>query len=177
MVEKVKITYKGETKNVPKTYVEGLKGYERQKQIKSIFEGKKRPKTSFKSKESSWTKKFSAKYGEQLDNMKGGRSKKNIAKVTGIPFKALDEVYKKGKGAFFSSGSRPGQSSSVPVSPPSPVPNAAYRERVRIMCTESPTTLCPIRSQHSNSYLHMQGKQLLLGTLTRRETQFPIPWT
>ena len=109
MVEKVKITYKGETRNVPKTYVEGLKGYERQKQIKSIFEGKKRPKTSFKSKESSWTKKFSAKYGEQLDNMKGGRSKKNIAKVTGIPFKALDEVYKKGKGAFFSSGSRPNQ--------------------------------------------------------------------
>lgn len=110
MVEKVKITYKGETKNVPKTYVEGLKGNERQKQIKSIFEGKKRPKTSFKSKESSWTKKFSAKYGEQLDNMKGGRSKKNIAKVTGIPFKAVNAVFKKGEGAFFSSGSRPNQS-------------------------------------------------------------------
>tara|TARA_R110002020_G_scaffold153155_2_gene332368 strand:- start:778 stop:1209 length:432 start_codon:yes stop_codon:yes gene_type:complete len=110
MVEKVKITYKGETRNVPKTYVEGLKGYERQKQIKSIFEGKKRPKTSFKSKQSSWTQKFSAKYGEQLDNMKGGRSKKNIAKVTGIPFKALDEVFKKGEGAYYSSGSRPGQS-------------------------------------------------------------------
>jgi len=110
MVEKVKITYKGETKNVPKTYVEGLKGYERQKQIKSIFEGKKRPKTSFKSKESSWTKKFSAKYGEQLDNMKGGRSKKNIAKVTGIPFKAVNAVFKKGEGAYYSSGSRPGQS-------------------------------------------------------------------
>ena len=110
MVEKVKITYKGETRNVPKTYVEGLKGYERQKQIKSIFEGKKRPKTSFKSKESSWTKKFSAKYGEQLDNMKGGRSKKNIAKVTGIPFKAVNAVFKKGEGAFFSSGSRPNQS-------------------------------------------------------------------
>jgi len=110
MVEKVKITYKGETKNVPKTYVEGLKGYERQKQIKSIFEGKKRPKTSFKSKESSWTKKFSAKYGEQLDSMKGGRSKKNIAKVTGIPFKAVNAVFKKGEGAYYSSGSRPGQS-------------------------------------------------------------------
>ena len=110
MVEKVKITYKGETKNVPKTYVEGLKGYERQKQIKSIFEGKKRPKTSFKSKESSWTKKFSAKYGEQLDNMKGGRSKKNIAKVTGLPFKAVNAVFKKGEGAFYSSGSRPNQS-------------------------------------------------------------------
>ena len=110
MVEKVKITYKGETRNVPKTYVEGLKGYERQKQIKSIFEGKKRPKTSFKSKQSSWTQKFNAKYGEQLDNMKGGRSKKNIAKVTGIPFKAVNAVFKKGEGAYYSSGSRPGQS-------------------------------------------------------------------
>ena len=109
MVDKVKITYKGETRNVPKTYVEGLKGNDRRKQIKSIFEGKKRPKTSFKSKTSSWTTKFNNKYGEQLDNMKGGKSKKNIAKVTGIPFKALDEVYKKGKGAFFSSGSRPNQ--------------------------------------------------------------------
>ena len=26
--------------------------------------------------------------------MKGGRSKRNIAKVTGIPFKAIDEVFK-----------------------------------------------------------------------------------
>lgn len=109
-MEKVKITYKGKTRNVPKTYVEGLKGYERTKQIKSIFEGSFRPKTSFKSKESSWTQKFNKKYGEEIDKMKGGRSKKNIAKVTGIPFKAINEVFKKGEGAFFSSGSRPNQS-------------------------------------------------------------------
>jgi hypothetical protein len=31
MVEKTKIKYKGEEKMVPKTYVEGLKGYERRK--------------------------------------------------------------------------------------------------------------------------------------------------
>tara|TARA_R100000805_G_C3617737_1_gene120034 strand:+ start:735 stop:1172 length:438 start_codon:yes stop_codon:yes gene_type:complete len=109
MVEKVKITYQGKTKNVPKTYVEGLKGYDRRKQIKSIFEGTFRPKTSFKSKESSWTKKFNDKYGKELDKMKGGRSKKNIAKVTGIPFKAIDEVFKKGEGAYYSAGSRPNQ--------------------------------------------------------------------
>tara|TARA_R100001509_G_C4883541_1_gene221078 strand:- start:3556 stop:3999 length:444 start_codon:yes stop_codon:yes gene_type:complete len=107
---KVKITYKGESKMVPKNYVEGLKGYERRKQIKSIFEGTFRPKTSFKSKESSWTKKFNDKYGKELDKMKGGRSKKNIAKVTGIPFKAIDAVFKKGEGAYFSAGSRPNQS-------------------------------------------------------------------
>jgi len=39
----VKITYKGETRNIPPTYLKGLKGAERQKQIKSIFEGKMRP--------------------------------------------------------------------------------------------------------------------------------------
>jgi len=44
--------------------------------------------------------------------MKGKRSKKNVAKVTGIPFKAIDEVYKKGEGAFYSSGSRPNQTAA-----------------------------------------------------------------
>jgi len=109
MVKKVKITYKGESRMVPENYVKGLKGYERTKQIKSIFEGKQRPETSFKSKESTWTKKFNKIYGKQLDEMKGGRSKRNIAKVTGIPFKAIDEVFKKGEGAYYSAGSRPNQ--------------------------------------------------------------------
>tara|TARA_Y100001937_G_scaffold73430_1_gene99869 strand:- start:23 stop:454 length:432 start_codon:yes stop_codon:yes gene_type:complete len=109
MVEKVKITYKGQTKNVPKTYVEGLKGADRRKQIKSIFEGTFRPKTKVEPKKSSWTVKFNKKYGKQLDKMKGGRTKRNIAKVTGIPFKAIDEVFKKGEGAYYSAGSRPNQ--------------------------------------------------------------------
>jgi hypothetical protein len=96
-------------KTIPKKYTAGLKGKERQAQIKSIQEGKARPKTSAKSKPSSATVAFNKKYGKQLDAMKGGRSKRNIAKVTGIPFKALDQVYKKGEGAYFSSGSRPNQ--------------------------------------------------------------------
>ena len=109
MVEKIKITYKGQTKSVPKNYIGNLKGYDRQKQIKSIFEGTFRPKTSAKPRQSSWTVKFNKKYGKQLDAMKGGRSKRNISKVTGIPFKAIDEVFKKGEGAYYSAGSRPNQ--------------------------------------------------------------------
>ena len=100
----VKITYKGETKNIPKRYLpETLKGKDRQAQIKSIFEEKDRPKTKVKARKSSWTTKFDKKYGEALDLMKGKRSKKNIAKITGIPFKAVDEVYRKGEGAYYSS--------------------------------------------------------------------------
>ena len=104
-----KVKYKGKEYNIPDRYLEGLKGNERTKQIKSIVEKKERPKTSFKSKESTWTVKFDKKYGKQLDNMKGGRSKRNIAKITGIPYKALDAVFKKGEGAYYSSGSRPNQ--------------------------------------------------------------------
>ncbi len=112
MVEKVKITYQGKSKKVPKKYIGTLKGKEKKEQVKSIIEGKDRPKTSAKPRTSTWTVKFSKEYGEKLDKMKGGRSKKNIAKITGIPFKAIDEVYKKGEGAYKSSGSRPNQSAA-----------------------------------------------------------------
>ena len=109
----VKVTYKGETRNIPKRYLpDTLSKSERQKQIKSIFEGKERPKTKVKEKKSTWTTQFDKEYGEQLDAMKGKRSKSNIAKVTGIPLKAINEVYKKGEGAFYSSGSRPNQTAS-----------------------------------------------------------------
>ena len=109
----VKITYKGETRDIPKRYLpDTLKGKDRQAQIKSIFEKKERPKTKVKERKSSWTIKFDKKYGDELDKMKGKRSKKNIAKITGIPFTAIDEVYKKGEGAFYSSGSRPNQTPS-----------------------------------------------------------------
>lgn len=104
MPEKVKVKYKGQTYNINKSYLEGLRGYERTKQIKSIVENKERPKVKgFKSKTSSWTEKFREKYGNitKLDD---------IAKATGVPRKALSEVLKKGQGAYYSAGSRPGQS-------------------------------------------------------------------
>lgn len=106
----VKITYKGETRDIPKRYLpDSLSKADRQKQIKSIFEKKDRPKVKTKERKSSYTIKFNNKYGKEIDAMKGGRNKKNVAKVSGLPYKALDEVYKKGEGAFYSSGSRPNQ--------------------------------------------------------------------
>ena len=106
----VKITYKGETRDIPKRYLpDTLKGKERQAQIKSIFEKKDRPKVKTKERKSTYTIKFDKKYGDDIDKLKGGKSKKNIAKVSGIPYKALDEVFKKGEGAYYSSGSRPNQ--------------------------------------------------------------------
>ena len=109
MAQKETIKYKGKTKKVPKNYIGNLKGEERKQQVKSIIKGTDRPKTSAKSKRSKYTIQFDKRYGDKLDKMKGGRSKTNIAKVTGIPFKAIDEVYKKGEGAYRSSGSRPNQ--------------------------------------------------------------------
>jgi len=92
-------------------YTSGLSESDKKKQIKSIKEQTIRPKLkSAKSRRSKWTILFDKEYGDRLDKMKGKRSKRNIAKITGIPFKAIDEVYKKGEGAYFSSGSRPNQS-------------------------------------------------------------------
>lgn len=100
-------------RKIPKKYTEGLSKEDKKKQIKSIKEQTIRPKLkSAKSRRSKWTILFDKEYGDRLDKMKGKRSKRNIAKITGIPFKAIDEVYKKGEGAFFSSGSRPNQTPS-----------------------------------------------------------------
>ena len=102
----MKVKYKGKEYNIPDRYLANLKGKERTAQIKSIVEKTERPKVKgFKSKPSSWTEKFKKKYGDvtKIDD---------IAKATGIPKKALNEVLKKGKGAFYSSGSRPNQSAA-----------------------------------------------------------------
>ena len=59
----VKITYKGETRDIPKRYIpDTLSPSERKKQIKSIFENKKRPEVSTKTRRSSWAVKFEKKY-------------------------------------------------------------------------------------------------------------------
>jgi len=109
----VKITYKGETRDIPKRYLpDSLSEKDRKKQIKSIFEKKDRPKIDKKPRKSSWTVQFNNKYGEELKDMKGGKSVKNIAKVVGIPEKALKEIFKKGEAAYYSSGSRPNQTAS-----------------------------------------------------------------
>jgi hypothetical protein len=101
-MKKVKITYKGETKSVPDTYLKGLKGEDRKKQIKSIFEGKARPKTKAPTKRSSWVEKFEKKYGTKINDKEFIH--KNIITKTG-----QEKIILKGKGAYYSSGSRPNQ--------------------------------------------------------------------
>ena len=91
-------------KKIPKQYLpKTLSKEDRAKQKKSIEEGKMRPKVeSFKSKRSSHVVKFEKKYGVKITN--DTFIDKNIITRTGIK-KILD----KGRGAYFSSGSRPNQ--------------------------------------------------------------------
>tara|TARA_R100000951_G_scaffold97851_1_gene87643 strand:+ start:2352 stop:2780 length:429 start_codon:yes stop_codon:yes gene_type:complete len=100
---KVKIS---KERKVPSTYIpKGLSPEDKKKQIKSIKEGTKRPKLkSFKSKRSGWAKKFEDKYGYKISN--DSRISKEIISKTGI-----DKILDKGRGAYFSSGSRPNQTS------------------------------------------------------------------
>jgi|TARA_R110000772_G_scaffold265845_1_gene387639 hypothetical protein len=103
MPEKVKIRFEGKEYNINKSYVEGLRGYERRKQIKSIIEGKDRPKVKgFKSKRSTWATKFEDKYGTKISDKEF--ITKNIISETG-----REMIIKKGKGAYFSAGSKPNQ--------------------------------------------------------------------
>jgi len=101
----VKITYKGETRDVPATYLKGLKGKEREQQIKSIFQGKMRPKTKAPTKRSSWVIKYEKKYNNKITDR--AFLHKNIITKTGA-----DKILDKGRGAYFSSGSRPNQTPS-----------------------------------------------------------------
>ena len=101
----VKITYKGETRDVPANYLKGLNKTDRQKQIKSIFEGKIRPKTKAPEKRSSYVIKFEKKYKTKITDE--DFIHKNIITRTG-----QKKIMDKGMGAYFSGGSRPNQTPS-----------------------------------------------------------------
>tara|TARA_B110000285_G_scaffold194707_1_gene224544 strand:+ start:781 stop:1308 length:528 start_codon:yes stop_codon:yes gene_type:complete len=104
---------KSNKKKLPKHYTARLSKKDKKKQIRSIKKASRaydkgkyinRPKLkSYRSKKSSWVTKFEKKYGEDI------KTYKEISKTTGIPLKALKLVVKKGKGAYYSSGSRPNQ--------------------------------------------------------------------
>ena len=99
----------------PKKYTAKLSRKDKKKQLSQLKRLKKaysqgkyldRPKLkSYKKKESGWTAKFHKLYPE-------AKSIKQISKAVSIPEKALKEVIKKGKGAYYSSGSRPNQTAS-----------------------------------------------------------------
>lgn len=99
----LKITYKGETRNIPKRYLpKSLTEIERKKQIKSIFEGTDRPKLKKyeSNKRSSHVKKFEKRYNRKITDL--DFIYKNIISKTGV-----DLIMDKGKAAYYSSGSRP----------------------------------------------------------------------
>jgi len=87
----------------PKYVPKSLTPADKKKQIKSIKEGKPRPKVeSFKSKRSSNVAAFEKKYGKKINDF--NFISKNIIKKKGI-----DEIMAKGRGAYYSGGSRPNQ--------------------------------------------------------------------
>ena len=100
MLKRVPKTKEG----IPKKYVpKSLSPEDRKKQVKSIKEKTKRPKLeSFKSKRSSHVEKFEKKYGYKISNL--SRISKEI-----ISRKGINEILDKGRGAYFSQGSRPNQ--------------------------------------------------------------------
>jgi hypothetical protein len=98
-----------------KKYTAKLSRKDKKTQIKALAKLKKayatgkyidRPKlNSYKKKVSSWTTKFHKLYPK-------AKSIKQISNAVKIPEQALNDVIKKGKGAYYSSGSRPNQTAS-----------------------------------------------------------------
>lgn len=83
-------------KYVPKS----LSETDKKKQIKSIKEGKDRPKVDYKTRRSSHVIAFEKKYKTKITDL--DFIYKNIITKTGV-----DKILDKGKAAYFSSGSRP----------------------------------------------------------------------
>ena len=93
-------------KKIKKEYVpNSLSASDRKKQIKSIKDKTERPKVKFESKRSSWVEKFESKYGYKI-NQKAKIAKEIISK------EGIDQILSKGKGAYYSAGSRPNQTAT-----------------------------------------------------------------
>jgi hypothetical protein len=102
-------------KSFPKKYTARLSRKDKKKQLTQLKKLKKayskgnyldRPRLqSYKKKESGWTSTFHKLYPL-------AKTMKQISKAVNIPEKALKEVIKKGKGAYYSSGSRPNQTAT-----------------------------------------------------------------
>lgn len=84
----------------PKYVPKGLSKEDKEKQVKSIKEGKDRPKVKYPYKRSSYVEKFEKKYGTKITN--DSFISKNIISQTGI-----NQILSKGRGAYYSAGSRP----------------------------------------------------------------------
>jgi hypothetical protein len=98
----------GVQRRIPRKYIpKGLTKKDKEKQLKSIFEGTKRPKldSAPPKKRSPFVERFQKKYGRPITDLEW--IDKNLLAREGI-----DQVLKKGRGAYFTSGSRPGVTAS-----------------------------------------------------------------
>ena len=103
---------------IPERYLEGLEGEDRfLRQLELIAKRRKSPKARYENlksdviaREKGIPKKGSctARWEKMHPESKSNASK---SKITGIPLDILEQVDHKGKGAYYSSGSRPGQTS------------------------------------------------------------------
>lgn len=93
-------------RKIPQRYIpKSLSKEDKKKQEKSILQEKKRPKLkSFESKRSPFVEQFEKRYGFKINNF--SRINKEIITRAGI-----NKIMAKGRAAYFSSGSRPNQSS------------------------------------------------------------------
>ena len=106
---------KSKRNNIPKKYTNRLSKKDKQKQLNNIKRSKKlykkgvyvdRPKLkSYKNKKSQWIIKFENKYNHKITD-------KNFINNNIISNKGQNLILKKGRGAYYSSGSRPNQTSS-----------------------------------------------------------------
>lgn len=100
---KVRKVSKEKESGLPKKYVpKGLSPSDKKRQIKSIKEGKDRPKVDYENKRSSYVVKFEKKYGKKITDKKW--ISQNVLKMAGI-----NKILAKGRGAYYSGGSRPNQ--------------------------------------------------------------------
>ena len=98
---------------IPKKYYNRLSKKETKKQLKELNKSRNQYKkgkyyerkkmSSFKQKKSPHIVEFEKKYCTKINDLK------SIEKVTTIPVSSLNKIIKKGKGAYYSSGSRPNQ--------------------------------------------------------------------
>jgi len=94
------MNYQEKAKKINKKYVpKSLSPEDKKKQVKSIIEGKPRPEVKAKSRRSSFVVDFEKKYGYKITD-------KRVAKEL-ISQEGIKQILDKGKGAYFSAGSRP----------------------------------------------------------------------
>ena len=92
--------------SIPRRYVpKGLSERDKARQVKSIVEGKDRPKVKFPKRRSKWTILAEKRFGTNP-------SIRDIAKSIRVPEKGLREIVKKGEAAYYTSGSRPNVSAT-----------------------------------------------------------------